>query len=373
MEPRPFTLRLFVPSGRPEEIRIIEKIGWSGIGLSVPRSNLKEFNEREEASHPGIYVLHGPNPTGAQDVIYIGEADPLGGGCFNIIKGRISGLRLMGTSKNCHFPGTGKLAGPYETFSRTDFLKMRRQAHWRASLNFSRCPYVFTVQNNHLNKAHFQYLEAQLLCRAGDARRCRLDNGDAGNRITLSEPDKASAETFLEELLLCCPVFGLRAFEKPKLPGQAVPGMASASSDLHLTDESMKQKDGNTRVLQKRSKQPSMHLSGEPDSSKILYLEGREAQGKGYESPKGFGVSSFGLMSGQGGWPMTVQRECSKASLGFSSSCRTWTQQSWTIDSQKTNPLVFLRRLCRREPSNGVSLSDSGMPPDGQGGRAIIV
>ena len=85
------------------------------------------------------------------------------------------------------------------------------------------------------------------------------------------------------------------------------------------------------------------------------------------------GVGSFGLMSGQGGWPMTVQRECSKASLGFSSSCRTWTQQSWTIDSQKTNPLVFLRRLCRREPSNGVSLSDSGMPPDGQGGRAIIV
>ena len=101
--------------------------------------------------------------------------------------------------------------------------------------------------------------------------------------------------------------------------------------------------------------------------------EGRLRALYDFENKKVFGVSSFGLMSGQGGWPMTVQRECSKASLGFSSSCRTWTQQSWTIDSQKTNPLVFLRRLCRREPSNGVSLSDSGMPPDGQGGRAIIV
>ena len=56
-----------------------------------------------------------------------------------------------GTSKNCHFPGTGKLAGPYETFSRTDFLKMRRQAHWRASLNFSRCPVIHSLKNIQLS------------------------------------------------------------------------------------------------------------------------------------------------------------------------------------------------------------------------------
>lgn len=228
MEPRPFTLRLFVPSGRPEEIRILEKICWSGIGLSVPRSHLTEFNQREEASRPGVYVLHGRNLEGVQDIIYIGEADPLG-------------RRLSQHQKK-------------------DF--------WTTA-------YVFTVQNDHLNKAHFQYLEEQLLCRARDAKRCHLENKQTGNSITLSESDKASAETFLEELLLCCPVFGLRAFEKP---------------NLRLTDESMKEKDSNTRVSQERSKQPSMHLSREPDSSKILCLTGKGASGKGYESPKGFTV-----------------------------------------------------------------------------------
>ena len=105
-----------------------------------------------------------------------------------------------------------------------------------------------------------------------------------------------------------------------------------------------------------------------PEAKDVVRVNAIETQ-----LDKGYGVGSYGLMSGQGGWPMTVQRECSKASLGFSSPGRTWTQPSWTIDSQKTNPLVFLRRLCRREPSNGVSLSNSGMPPDGQGGRAIIV
>ena len=218
MEPRPFTLRLFVPSGRPEEIRILEKIGWSGIGLSVPRSHLTEFNGREEASRPGVYVLHGRNPEDIQDTIYIGEAD-------------------------C--------------------LKRRLSQHLKK--DFWITAYVFTVQNNHLNKAHFQYLEAQLIRRAGDARRCHLDNKKTGNSITLSESDKASADTFLEELLLCCPMFGLRAFEKPELP--------------------MQQTDGNTRL------QESSNQSSEPNSSEIFYyLESREAQGKGYESPNGFTV-----------------------------------------------------------------------------------
>jgi len=219
MEPRPFTLRLFVPSGRPEEIRILEKIGWSGIGLSVPRSHLLEFKNRKESSGPGIYVLHGPEPEGIQDSVYIGEADP---------------------------------------------LDRRLRQHHRDK-DFWTIAYVFTVQNDHLNKAHFQYLEAQLLQYARDARRCQLKNGDSGNSITLSEPDKASAETFLEELLLCCPIFGLRAFEKPERP--------------------MQQTDGNTRL------QESSNQSSEPNSSEIFYyLKSREAQGKGYESPNGFTV-----------------------------------------------------------------------------------
>jgi len=34
--PRPFALRLFVPSGLPEGMRIVEKTNWSGIGYVNP-------------------------------------------------------------------------------------------------------------------------------------------------------------------------------------------------------------------------------------------------------------------------------------------------------------------------------------------------
>jgi hypothetical protein len=40
---RPFALRLFVPSGLPEGMRIVEKTNLSGIGYVIPRSQLKEF------------------------------------------------------------------------------------------------------------------------------------------------------------------------------------------------------------------------------------------------------------------------------------------------------------------------------------------
>ncbi len=45
---RPFALRLFVPSGLPERMRIKEKSNWSGIGDVIPRSQLKEFTRHLE-------------------------------------------------------------------------------------------------------------------------------------------------------------------------------------------------------------------------------------------------------------------------------------------------------------------------------------
>jgi hypothetical protein len=75
---RPFALRLFVPSGQPDGMGIVEKTNWSGIGFVVPCFQLKEFTQRPEAERPGVYVLSGPDPEGGADCVYIGEADPLG-------------------------------------------------------------------------------------------------------------------------------------------------------------------------------------------------------------------------------------------------------------------------------------------------------
>ena len=164
---RPFALRLFVPSGQPEGMRIVEKTNWSGIGFVIPRSQLKEFSERDESARPGVYVLLGPDPEGGADRVYIGEADPLG-----------------------------------------------RRLEQHQSREFWTTAYSFTSKDGDLNKAHAQHLEARLIRLAQDAKRCRLENAVQGRSISLAEMDLAEANGFLEELLLCCPVLGLRVFEQ---------------------------------------------------------------------------------------------------------------------------------------------------------------
>ncbi|QNI73794.1 GIY-YIG nuclease family protein [Synechococcus sp. NOUM97013] len=197
---RPFALRLFVPSGQPEGMRIVEKTNWSGIGFVIPRSQLKEFTQRPEASRPGVYLLSGPGPEGGSDRVYVGEADPLG-----------------------------------------------RRLEQHQAKEFWTTAFAFTSKDGYLNKAHAQHLEAQLIQLAEKAKRCRLENIVQGRSISLAEMDLAEANGFLEELLLCCPVLGFRAFEQPvrKTP---------------------------------TSDQKTFHLSG-PDAS-----------GKGFESPGGFTV-----------------------------------------------------------------------------------
>jgi hypothetical protein len=166
--PRPFELRLYVPSGLPEGMRIVRKVGWSGIGFVIPRSQLREFTQRDESSRPGVYVLSGPDPEGGADLVYIGEADPLG-----------------------------------------------RRLEQHQAREFWTTAYAFTSEDGFLNKAHAQHLEARLIRLVQEAKRCRLENAMQGRSITLAEMDRAAAEGFLEVLLLCCPVLGFRAFEQP--------------------------------------------------------------------------------------------------------------------------------------------------------------
>lgn len=197
---RPFALRLFVPSGLPEGMRIVEKTNWSGIGYVIPRSQLKEFTQREESSRPGVYVLAGPDPEGGADLVYIGEADPLG-----------------------------------------------RRLEQHQAKEFWTTAYAFTSKDGYLNKAHAQHLETRLIRLAQEAKRCRLENAISGRSITLAEMDRAEADGFLEELLLCCPVLGFRAFEQP-------------------------------------TGKPA------PTSLRLFHLKGPGASGQGFESPGGFTV-----------------------------------------------------------------------------------
>ena len=42
----PFTIRIFVPDGDPEGIKIIDRMNWTGLGIVFPRSRWHEVKQR---------------------------------------------------------------------------------------------------------------------------------------------------------------------------------------------------------------------------------------------------------------------------------------------------------------------------------------
>jgi len=166
-----FSVRIFVPFGEPEGLRVIEKSGWTGQGLVFPRSRLADVRRREDLGRSGVYVLWGPGDSEQLPSVYVGEGD----------------------------------------------VDARLAQHAKAK-DFWTHGVAFTSKDQSLNKAHIQYLEARLVELAAEAKRCELDNTSIPQKPALSEADRADAELYLTDMLLCLPVVGVRFFEKPQDP-----------------------------------------------------------------------------------------------------------------------------------------------------------
>lgn len=167
---RGFSVRIFIPSGEPEGMRIVEKSNWTGLGLVFPRAQYAEVRRRPELDRAGVYVLWGPSESGQLPRVYVGEGD--------VVLPRLD-------------------------------QHARQKDFWTHAA-------VFTSKDQSLNKAHVQYLEARLIELAAEAKRAELDNGNVPQRPALSEADTADAEGFLGDLLLCLPVVGVSLFEKAR-------------------------------------------------------------------------------------------------------------------------------------------------------------
>jgi hypothetical protein len=165
-----FSVRIFIPSGEPEGLRIVEKSNWTGQGLVFPRTLYSEARQRAELKRTGVYLLWGCGEVQQLPRVYVGEGDAV-----------LSRLDQHARSK--------------------DF--------WTHAA-------VFTSKDQNLNKAHVQYLESRLFSLADAAKRCELDNGNMPQLPVLSEADVADAEGFLANLTLCLPVVGVTFFEKPR-------------------------------------------------------------------------------------------------------------------------------------------------------------
>ena len=52
-----FTIRIFVPDGDPEGVRVVDRMNWTGIGVVFPRERWHSVKSRQEFSRTGVYIL----------------------------------------------------------------------------------------------------------------------------------------------------------------------------------------------------------------------------------------------------------------------------------------------------------------------------
>ncbi len=162
-----FSVRIFLPDGDPDGIKVVEKSNWTGCGLVVPRALFADAKSRPELARAGVYVLVGQAESSPLPQVYVGEGDP---------------------------------------------VRPRLEQHAKLK-DFWTHAVVFTSKDQNLNKAHVQRLEARLVDLAKASKRCVLDNSNVPQAPSLSEADTAEVEGFLADVLLCLPTLGYGFFE----------------------------------------------------------------------------------------------------------------------------------------------------------------
>ncbi len=180
--PKPFSLRIFVADGDPDGLRVVERSNWVGKAIVFPRVLLPKIKQRTELGQTGVYLLLGPRENGEGEMLYVGEGDP---------------------------------------------VRPRLESHY-AQKDFWNRAVCFVAAPGQLNKAHVQFLEANLVRLAHAAKRLPLDNANQPAEPSLSEADCADMQVFLENMLGMLPVLGIHAFE------QTVP-LAAAAADTLLS------------------------------------------------------------------------------------------------------------------------------------------
>jgi hypothetical protein len=167
-----FTIRIFVPDGDPEGVRIIDRMASTGLAITFPRVQWSNIRTRPEFERAGICVLSGYATEDADlPTLYIGQGD-------------------------------GVLDRIDSHYASKDF--------WDRGFAF-----ITKSSNSGFNRAHITWLEHMLIARARRAGRSHLNNGNIPAEPTLSEADKADTHLFLREILQVLPIVGLRAFEIP--------------------------------------------------------------------------------------------------------------------------------------------------------------
>jgi hypothetical protein len=171
MNERPYTIKLFMPNGNPNSIKIIEKMNWTGVGIEMSRDDWETHKSRKEFDQAGVYVLIGYAENSDLPTVYIGQGDG---------------------------------------------IRKRIESHYKEK-EFWEKLIIFVSSNNGLNRGHITWLEYALIKIAKEHSRCILDNGNSPNEPILTEAEKADINEFLQEMLSIFPLVEIKIFDKAKV------------------------------------------------------------------------------------------------------------------------------------------------------------
>lgn len=150
----PFTIRIFVPDGDSEGVRIIDRLNWTGLGIAFPRDHWPRVRQRNEFNKAGVSFSSATKTEDDLPTLYIGQGD----GVRNRIEAH---------------------------FANKDF--------WDWGIAF-----ISHAASGGLNRAHITWLEYALINRAAKAARSHLDNGNALQEPALSEAAMVSLMRFFK-------------------------------------------------------------------------------------------------------------------------------------------------------------------------------
>lgn len=163
------TIKIFLIDGDPNGRMSCELSNWSGKAYKIPRIKIKDCTDRDDLTSTGVYLLFGKDEEG-KDLVYIGEAE-------SILK------RLN------------------QQLTQKDF--------WNEAI-------VFISKDENLNKAHIKYLENRLHDIAKSANRYKVDNSIIPTQSSISEPDRAEMEEFIENIRMLVNTLGHKVFDEKR-------------------------------------------------------------------------------------------------------------------------------------------------------------
>lgn len=150
----------------PEGVICIKRLQRTWRTVAFPRLAIKTVKRLKEFNQPGVYLLLGYDAHSGRESIYIGEGDPVSN-------------RLLSHEKQKNF--------------------------WTRGI-------FFVTDDDELNKAHIQFLEARLISSAKSCGQLLVINDTNPSESTLSTTDKQMMQELLHYIMELLPVLGVYGF-----------------------------------------------------------------------------------------------------------------------------------------------------------------